>query len=130
MGGRGASLGDYYLHGKHMKYGDEYESVLEVDNIKFLKQKDKGSITAPRETMTKGRIYATLDKSDNLKYITYFDDKNKRYKQIDLDHYHNGMKPHVHIGYNHAEGGTRKINDSEEKLIDKIRNAWKNKNNK
>lgn len=28
MGGRGASLGEYYLHGKQMKYGDEYKGAV------------------------------------------------------------------------------------------------------
>ena len=36
MGGRGASLGEYYLHGKQMKYGDEYKTLLKTSNVNSL----------------------------------------------------------------------------------------------
>lgn len=81
--------------------------------------------------MTKDRIYVTVDKNKGtLNYISFYDETNKRYKQIDLQHEHKRMKPHVHIGYEHSEGGTRNVNDEEKLIIDKVLNAWKNKNSK
>lgn len=89
---------------KQKKYGTEYKTVHKVGNIKFVTQNEQGSQKTPMETMTKGRVYVLIDKNKNTpKSIVYFDTKNKRNKQIDLDHVHKGMKPHAHHGYNHAE---------------------------
>lgn len=60
MGGRGASSG---MSVKGKLYGTEYRSLLTVGNIKFIKKND-GNVTAPLETMTKGRVYVTLN-NDN-----------------------------------------------------------------
>lgn len=131
MGGRGASSGLYYFRGKTYHYGDEFKSLLEVDNIKFVTKKDGTNLTAPQETMTKGRIYATVSEEENkVIYITFFDDNNKRSKQIDLAHAHDELKPHTHTGYYHDEGGTRGVNEEEKLVIDKVLKAWKNKGNK
>ena len=45
------------------------------------------------ETQTKGRVYAVVGGNDILKVI-YYDNQNKRTKQIDLNHVNKGMKPH------------------------------------
>ena len=59
--------------------------------------------------MTKNRVYVTLDKTTgDPSYISYYDKSNKKRKQIDLNHFHNGMKPHVHHGYEHNENDTSK----------------------
>lgn len=42
------------------KYGSEYTTVYQSGNIKFVKP-NAGSTTAPMETMTKNRVYVTLD---------------------------------------------------------------------
>ena len=101
MGGRGASSG---ISDKGVPYGREYTSVLKSSNIKFVKKND-GSASAPLETMTRGRVYVTVTQDDKLKSITYYDNHNKRFKQIDLDHYHkincNLEKPHTQYGYYH-----------------------------
>jgi hypothetical protein len=98
MGGRGASSG---ISDKGVPYGREYTSVLKSSNIKFVKKND-GSASAPLETMTRGRVYVTVTQDDKLKSITYYDNHNKRFKQIDLDHYHkingNPEKPHTQYG--------------------------------
>ena len=100
MGGRGAASG---ISDKGRKYGTEYHSVLVKDNIKFVKYNLSKSTTPPMETMTKGRIYVTVNTEGILKSITFHDKENKRNKQIDLDHAHkiNGRweKPNVHYGY-------------------------------
>lgn len=87
MGGRGASFGRYYLGGKWHVYGDEYHSVYQYRNIRFVKV-NKGSNTAPLETMTNERVYVTIGENGKLKSITYYTASGKRHKQIDLDHRH------------------------------------------
>lgn len=84
MGGRGSSSG---ISDKGKKYGTEYHTVYQSGNIKFIKI-NKGNITPPFKTMTKGRIYVTVSNQDKLKSIIYFDKHNKRYKQVDIDHPH------------------------------------------
>lgn len=65
---------------------------------KFVTQNEQGSQKAPMETMTKGRVYALIDRNKNApKSIIYFDKENKRNKQIDLDHVHRGISPHAQI---------------------------------
>ena len=72
MGGRGSSTG-VSDHG--IPYGREYHSLLTVGNIKFV-VKLSGSTTAPMETMTKGRVYVTISPKGELKFISYYDNKN------------------------------------------------------
>ena len=43
--------------------------------------------------MTKGRVYVTLDSEGKPKFISCYDNSNKRIKQIDLDRPHKGAKP-------------------------------------
>ncbi len=122
MGGRGSSSG--------LSYGTEYHTLLQSGNIKFVAV-NKGASTAPLETMAKGRIYVTVNEKENtLKSISFYDKENKRYKQIDLDHYHkiNGKseRPHVQEGYFHK--GKAYIPTKEDKrLIDKVERLWYNK---
>ena len=85
MGGRGASSG---VSNKGKDYGSEFKTVHQSGNIKFVTS-NEGANTAPMETMTKGRIYVTVDKNTkDLKYISYYDKHNKRFQQIDLQHGH------------------------------------------
>ncbi len=130
MGGRGASSG---ISVKGKKYGSEYTSVLQDENIKFVVV-NEGSNTAPLETMTKGRIYVTVNKDGyNLKSVTFYDSSNKRFKQIDLDHYHKiegkPVKPHTQYGYYH-DGETRDLTTKERKMVDRIISLWENRNSK
>lgn len=127
MGGRGAASG-FSDSGK--RYGTEYSTLYQSGNIKFVKVKD-GANTAPLETMTKGRIYVTVDKeSDRLKSITYYDQSNKRVKQIDLDHYHkiNGkpLKPHTQYGYYH-NGKAVDLSTDEQRMVDNVTRIWDNR---
>ncbi len=127
MGGRGASSG-FSKNGK--PYGTEYHTVFQSGNIKFVKPVE-GSSTAPLETRTRGRVYVTLDYADVPKYISYYDAENKRSKTIDLDHKHNGKKPHVHHGYLHNEkdgkSGATGLNEKEQKMVEKILKIWYSK---
>ena len=87
------------------------------------------------ETMTKGRVYATVNSQGNVKAITYYDKNNKRYKQIDVSgskQIVNGVKtlPHTHKGYNHDEKGTHALSPKERKMVDRVLKAWHNKQGK
>lgn len=65
MGGHGASSG---MSNKGKPYGSEYKTVLRDGNIKFVKA-NNGSATAPLETMTRGRVYVTVNAADELKRL-------------------------------------------------------------
>ena len=82
MGGRGAGSGTS-VRGK--PYGSEYKTVCQSGNIKFVRYNEGKLATAPMETMTRGRVYVTVNDNDTLKFISYYDAMNKRVKQIDLD---------------------------------------------
>lgn len=138
MGGRGASSGLQYIKHKGYssygkKYGSEYQTVLQVGNIKYVKF-NKGSATAPMETRAgHKRIYVTVNKQGKPKFINEFGKSGQRIKQIDLSgraHYVKGEKlepPHTHLGYVHGEGNTRKLTKREKTLVDYINKVWENK---
>ena len=128
MGGRGASSG---VSNKGKKYGTEYTTLLQSGNIKFVRYNDAGSAKSPMETMTKGRVYVTVNHKNELKSITLYDD-GKGIKQVDLRgtaHMINGEKvlPHSHVGYEHDEKGTKKLTKKENALIAKVNKIWENK---
>jgi hypothetical protein len=131
MGGRGSSSG-FSVSGK--RYGTEYTTAYQSGNIKFVIS-NSGSAKTPMETMTHGRIYATLsnrkDGGQEVKAITYYDKNNKRYKQIDVignAHYIGGKPelPHTHRGYLHDENGTRKLTEKERKMVERVLVTWYN----
>lgn len=130
MGGRGASSG-ISVSGK--PYGSEYKTVLQDGNIKFVKAVD-GAQKTPMETMTKGRVYVTLNKNDNIKAITYYDVANKRTKQIDLDRPHDKVSPHTHHGYIHSENDSAKgyanLTTEEKKMVEWVKKVWYNRRSK
>lgn len=123
MGGRGAASG---ISDNGKVYGSEYTSLLTVGNIKFVKYNDSKSAKAPQETMTKGRVYVTVNNKNELTTITYYNNDGKRTKSIDLNHEHNGKKPHTHHGYEHDEYGTTRPTSKEKNLIDFVKKAWYN----
>ena len=129
MGGRGSSSGES-VSGK--KYGSEYKSLLTYGNIKFVVHKD-GNPTSPMETMTNNRVYVTLDRDGDPKYISYYDKNNKRRKQIDLTVPHRGVIPHTHHGYFHKENDTAKgftnLTAKEQQMVYIVEKVWKEKKN-
>ena len=129
MGGRGASSG-YSFSGK--KYGTEYKTVAQFGNVKVVKQIDeKAAITAPMETIHKGRVYATLDHENDIKHITFYDDEGDRSVQIDVKGpKHAGMLPHAHVGYEHNEIADRGLTPKEEKIVKSILDSWERKRKK
>ena len=130
MGGRGASSG---MSVKGKPYGNEFRTLLKVGNIKFVKAVD-GAQKTPMETMTRGRIYVTLNKNNNIKSITYYDVENKRTKQIDLDRPHDKVSPHTHHGYIHNENNSTKgyanLTTEEKKMVARVKRIWYNRRSK
>jgi thiamine phosphate synthase YjbQ (UPF0047 family) len=134
MGGRGASSGfSHYKNREGAPYGSQYHSVLTSGNVKFVVKNSKDSETL-METMTRGRVYATVGDTGKIQSIVYFDNDNKRTKQIDLQHVHVGkvsgekMRPHVHHGYNHNENdgrnGAAHLTTDEKKMVDRVLSTW------
>lgn len=127
MGGRGASSG---ISDKGKKYGSEYTTLYESGNIKFVRYNDSSSAKTPQETMTRGRVYATVNDKNKVVSISYYDNPNKRRKQIDLEKVHKGMLPHTHHGYEHNEGdsskGAAKPTNKEKRMIERVRTIWYN----
>lgn len=131
MGGRGASVG---ISKQGKKYGTEYKTLHSKGKVKYIIP-TSGNTRTPLETMSKGRIYATVDKKNDIKAITFYDRQNKRRRQIDLKgnpHRVNGKTiiPHVHKGYLHNEKGDRDLTRKERKIVDRIKKTWYNKRNK
>jgi len=131
MGGRGAARDRTYYrdrHGKFVKYGEEYTTILQHGRIKFVTGANKkDSVTSPRETRTQGRVYVTVSKG-KLKSITFYRPDGRKRVQIDLDHPHHGQMPHKHIGYKHGKDGT--ITHSDKETIKRVEKVWKEYNEK
>ena len=131
MGGRGASV---VISKQGKKYGTEYKTLYEKGKVKFITP-TSGSANTPMETMSKGRIYATVNKHGNIKAITFYDRRNKRRRQIDVTGYPhkiNGKRtlPHVHKGYLHNEKGDRDLTRKERRIVARIKKTWYNRRNK
>ena len=124
MGGRGASSG---MSEKGNPYGSQYQTVAESGNIKFI----TGKAVKPEElleTMTRGRVYVLLNSKDNIKSITYFDNENKRSRVVEIDHGHQKMKEHVHIGYERPKRNGKsyatKPTAKDREMIDRVSKIW------
>lgn len=139
MGGRGASSGMSHYERKdgtvvENPYGSQYHAVLQSGNIKFVTKNTRDSETL-METMTRGRVYAHVE-GDELKSIVYFDNANKRTKQIDLGHPHRpGFDgEHTHHGYFHNENdsakGAANLTSEERKMVERVRSLWENRGGK
>ncbi len=131
MGGRGASSG---VSVKGKPYGSEYTMLYQSGNIKFVRYNGSTAAKTPMETMTRGRVYVTVNSEDNLVAITYYDNANKRSKQIDLEKAHQGVSPHTHHGYGHNENDSPKgfsnLTTEEKKMVERVRKIWYNRHNR
>lgn len=121
MGGRGASSGFYKLDNHGNAYGDEYASIISpLGSMKFVARRDSHPQKAPDESMTPGRIYVTVRKSDGMIHSLAFIGKDgKKYKQIDTRD-HKGMGAHVHEGRS-AKDHPRKLSRKERRLLAQAR---------
>lgn len=128
MGGRGASSG-VSISGK--PYGTEFKTLFKSEEIKFVIPNGANNAKDPLETMTKGRIYATVNGEGEINAINIYGDDGKRIRSINLLHSHNEITgEHTHIGYFHKEGGTRGLTDEEKKLVARVKRIWYNRHSK
>ena len=120
MGGRGASSG---MSDRGNKYGSQYHTLHEVDNIKFVSKNTRQSETL-METMTPGRIYVETG-GNNLLRIIQFVDGGKRNYVIERDK--RTDKWHVHKGYEHTEDSEKhwdNLTTADKKLLAKVKRIW------
>lgn len=128
MGGRGASSG---ISDSGRKYGTEFTTLLKEGNIKFVKYNEANNAKDPLETMTRGRVYATVNDHNEINSINYYDSGGKRVKSINLLHNHTSITgEHTHLGYYHKENGTRKLTSKEKKIVELVKKAWYSKRSK
>lgn len=91
MGSRGAFL----KTGGFKEY--RYHTIMRYNNVRFIVQNDIAKGTKlPERSKSKWTTYAVLDRHGQLKSIAFYNGSRKMTKQIDFDHKHNGLKPHVH----------------------------------
>lgn len=122
MGGRGSNSG---ISDKGKKYGAEYSTVAQFGEVKIVRMNSNASVTAPMETISKNRVYATLDKQGDIKHISFYDTYGERIKQIDIKgRPHNGLMPHAHLGYEHNEIGDTKLTDKEQTYVNDLLKKW------
>lgn len=118
MGGRGASSG---ASKSGRIYGTEYKTLAQFGSVKVVRLNGKGAVTAPMETVTRGRVYATVDGKGDIKHISFYDEYGERTKQIDVKGKpHNGLLPHVHVGYEHNEISDRDLTEKERSVVNDI----------
>ncbi|PLS26025.1 hypothetical protein [Bifidobacterium parmae] len=125
MGGRGSSSG---VGANGAPYGTEYLTLFQVDNIKFVERRDGKPVKAPIETMSKNRIYATIEpKSGQINSISIMENGKVR-SQIDYRD-HGPFHEHVHdwdySGDKPRRGAARPLTDSERRLFDKINGEYR-----
>lgn len=144
MGGRGASSGTSKLSkdGKRggNAYGTMFRAIIGADgkpivhgNIKFVEATDANkNEEVLMETMTRGRVYV-LVANGKPKSVIYFDNDNKRSKQIDFDGRH-GSGGHVHRGYLHDEyspnGKPTGLLPKEREMLERVLTIWENRRSK
>lgn len=118
MGSRGSFIDVNRGNFNFTDNGQHYETIGVIGEIQILKQ-PYGSVKAPEYSHSPNRIYAVIQ-NDKLKHISFYDDNHKQVKVIDLEHYHCGLKPHVHYNLNHTDKSIP-LNEDDYKLIDKIK---------
>ena len=115
-------------------YGNVPEECMgNIVHVRTFQEKFKEAKT-PIETMTNRRVYVTIDNRDNISAITYYDEENKRSKQIDLMHPHKNMIPHTHHGYLHNENdgakGAANLTPKEKRMVESVTDKWYNRRGK
>ena len=123
MGGRGASSG---MSAQGNAYGTQYHTLYQDGDVKYITKNARESEPL-METMTKGRIYATI-KGNEVKAVTFFDDDNKRNVLLEKDKKTGDW--HAHRGYFHNEYGGKAHDDltpRENAILDDIIKKWNNR---
>lgn len=69
-----------------------------------------------------------LMQKNEIKSISYYDKKNKRYKQVDVTHTHKvdgvDINPHTNKGYMHDEKGTYRTSTKEDRMVERVKRIW------
>lgn len=65
------------------------------------------------------RIYVIM-KGGKIKNISFYDDNHKQIKVIDFEHYHYGLKLHVHYMLDHTDKGIS-LSKEDLDMIEKIK---------
>ena len=69
-------------------------------------------------------MYATLSKYGDIQSISFYDGSRRLFKEIDLGHAHNGLKPHVHdvdpYAISFRTEDTRALNRKEQNRLNRI----------
>lgn len=125
MGGRGSFVnvdaGDFTFRAG----GQTYVSKGMIDNVKVIEKVGSDSVGAPLLSHTANRIYATIQ-NGRLKYLTFYDQNHNQIKAVDLQHRHEGLKPHVHFNVQHGKFSKyRAPNGEEQAIINKIKNKMR-----
>ncbi|MBR0136998.1 MAG: hypothetical protein IJM15_01105 [Erysipelotrichaceae bacterium] len=109
----------------HEPYESEYTRIAQKGEIVYVIFNGI-NVTSPMEAKERGMIYVTLDKENNVKHITFYNkETGERTKQIDvIGRTHNGLIPHVHVGYEHDEHGTGKLTIKETIKTEEILLYW------
>ena len=81
--------------------------------------------------MTKGRIHASINERNEVKFTNLYDTDNKKNIEIDIKgipHTIDGkpVLPHVHVGYEHKNSVLRKPSLGQNKLVDIVLKEWDN----
>lgn len=123
MGGRGAQSGiNLYpgCDGKMFRYGEEFRTLGISDEIKFITVRNPTqSLRMPRKTRSTGRIHALVGSDGMVKSIGTHGPDGRIETRIDVDHFHSGLKPHIHRdAWNHDNGVA--LDASEKKLVEYI----------
>lgn len=101
MGGRGTNLDvNTYLGWPHQRRIDEFETIYEDGNIKFLMQKDGTKTAAPIFSNTAGRIYVTMNSEGKIAGITKYGENHKQIFSIHEPHFNHEIKQvHSHSSF-------------------------------
>lgn len=91
MGSRGA----FIKTGGFTEYN--YSTVIRYNNVRYIVQNDRDrNLKLPERSNSKWAVYAVISNKGNVQYLNFYDGKRRLYKEIDLAHSHQGLKPHVH----------------------------------
>lgn len=89
MGSRGMAIESGFVEYK-------YYTIMRDGKVRFIVQNEGRPVKLPEKSNSINVIYATLGYEGDLKSVTFFRGR-KKYKEIDIDHKHHGMQPHVHM---------------------------------
>jgi len=123
------SMGQSLKTGGFVTYN--YKTLMRYNQVRFvmLKDKSKRNIKLPEMSNSRWAVYATLGFDGEIKSISFYNGSRKKYKEIDFNHFHGKLKPHVHIidpkERNLRSGTVRDLTTKERFQISKIKRFYK-----